>query len=268
MTAEKGIAIACFTGAALGALLALQLGYFWWIGILAGGAIGYVCFRFEEALEALRRAWKSLPEAKAATAAIRTGLWNFVRLTGAVIAMLCFGVSTLIMIVGAAMSLVLGEEMSMIGEAPVTAAEEMGIPGQYWAVGAAGLVITAAVLVLCVWLATRNWNTAWRAVLSCFLLTPPVLPFTMAFAVGSALLPPTGRALVRLGVLGVKAARQTFLLIHSELRLLCLTDAMIGAGVGYFCGNALIGGLAGAVFGLGNYRLVSVRLLKLVKARS
>src|SRR5207253_919220 len=32
-----------------------------------------------------------------------------------------------------------------------------------------------------------------------------------------------------------------FLLIHSELRLLCGVDALIGAGVGYFMHSALIG---------------------------
>jgi hypothetical protein len=63
-----------------------------------------------------------------------------------------------------------------------------------------------------------------------------------------------------------QVAKRTFILIHSEIRLLCMTDAMLGALAGYFCGNALIGGVAGAILGVLNYKLVSVRWLKLVRA--
>jgi len=58
---------------------------------------------------------------------------------------------------------------------------------------------------------------------------------------------------------------ETFKLVHSDLRLLCMTDAMFGALVGYFCGNALVGGITGALLGVLNYRFISVKWLKLVK---
>ena len=115
-------------------------------------------------------------------------------------------------------------------------------------------------------LAASDRKAACRTILSRFLLTPPVLPFTLAFVIGSALLPHASKLVVRLAVLGFQAARQIFVLIHSELRVLCMTDAMIGAVAGFFYGNALVGGLIGAVCGLANYKLVSVRLLKVVKA--
>ncbi len=47
------------------------------------------------------------------------------------------------------------------------------------------------------------------------------------------------------------------------MRLLCGVDAAIGTAVGYYFGNALIGAAAGAVFGVVNYWVVAVRILRL-----
>ena len=266
MNTEKNIAIACFMGAALGTLLALQFGYFWWIGILMGGAAGYILFRLKEAIRAVRHAWSSLPDARAATVAARNGVWNFVCATGAVLAMLCFALSILIMIVGLAMSLGVGTEMSAPRPSQAMAVQEMVVPAHYWMVGAGVLLFAAVLLLAFVLLAAKDRKAAFRTILNCFLLTPLVLPFTLAFAIGSALLPYACKGSSRLAVLCFKLARRTFILVHSELRLLCLTDAMIGSVAGYFCGNALIGGVVGAVCGLANYKLVSVKWLKLEKA--
>ena len=64
-----------------------------------------------------------------------------------------------------------------------------------------------------------------------------------------------------------KSLWNVFTSIHSEMRLLCMTDSMIGATIGYFAGSAIIGGLAGAIFGILNYPIVSVRWLKVAKVR-
>jgi len=48
-----------------------------------------------------------------------------------------------------------------------------------------------------------------------------------------------------------------FIMIHSEIRLLCGIDAMIGAVIGYFAGNAIIGAISGGAFGTINYLFVS-----------
>jgi hypothetical protein len=264
MNTDKSIGIACFTGAVLGAFLALQLNYFWWVGILIGGAVGYVLFRFKEAIEAARRAWRSLPDAKAATAAARTGIWNFVRLAGAVVGILCFAASIIIIMVGVAMSLVVGTEMSARWEGPVMAAGDLGIPPTYWWVSAVVVMLAALLLLACV-LKTRDRKAACRAIVNCILLTPLVLPFTLAYAIGSAILPRAGKAFVRSCELCLALGRRIFILVHSEIRLLCMTDAMIGAAAGYYFGNALIGGIIGALCGLVNYRLVSVKWLKLAK---
>lgn len=59
-----------------------------------------------------------------------------------------------------------------------------------------------------------------------------------------------------------------FRLIHSELRLLCAVDAALGTAVGYFSGNALIGATAGALLGVLNYEIITVRVMQIAGAKS
>ncbi len=58
-----------------------------------------------------------------------------------------------------------------------------------------------------------------------------------------------------------------FKYVHSAERRLCFTDAVIGGAVGFYYGSPVVGALVGAVLGVMNYELVSVRLLKLAPAR-
>lgn len=62
----------------------------------------------------------------------------------------------------------------------------------------------------------------------------------------------------------LRLCKKIFFLIHDDVRLLCFTDSMLGACVGYFAGSAIIGAVAGAIFGVINYQIVSLRLLKLL----
>lgn len=63
-------------------------------------------------------------------------------------------------------------------------------------------------------------------------------------------------------------AKNVFILIHSELRLLCLFDGGMGAVVGTLIvgtlTGTLVGALAGGIFGVLNFEIVSKRILKLV----
>ena len=65
--------------------------------------------------------------------------------------------------------------------------------------------------------------------------------------------------------------RNVFILIHSELRLLCLLDGGLGAVAGTLIvgtlAGTLVGALAGGVFGVLNFEIVSKRLLRLVPLR-
>ena len=46
------------------------------------------------------------------------------------------------------------------------------------------------------------------------------------------------------------------------MRLLCGIDAMLGAGIGYLAGSAIIGALDGGLVGVFNYAIVTELCLK------
>lgn len=51
--------------------------------------------------------------------------------------------------------------------------------------------------------------------------------------------------------------------IHSEARFICGVDACIGVAIGYHYNSPVIGVIGGVLFGLLNYYVVSIRILKL-----
>ena len=53
----------------------------------------------------------------------------------------------------------------------------------------------------------------------------------------------------------IKALKSLFVLIHSEVRVLCALDSAVGATIGYFAGNAFVGALAGGLLGVFHYEL-------------
>ena len=55
---------------------------------------------------------------------------------------------------------------------------------------------------------------------------------------------------------------ELLLCIHSEMRLLCGIDAMIGTAIGYFAGSVIVGALAGGLFGVFNYAVITELCLK------
>ena len=53
-----------------------------------------------------------------------------------------------------------------------------------------------------------------------------------------------------------------FKFIHSDMRLLCGVDALLGAAVGYAAGSALVGVMGGGALGVANYALITERWLR------
>ncbi|MEJ0001860.1 MAG: hypothetical protein WDN09_01595 [bacterium] len=95
---------------------------------------------------------------------------------------------------------------------------------------------------------------------------PVVVPFFLLYWAVYALaqtIIAVARALKFTATFAGVFSKKLFLLIHSELRLLCLTDSAIGAAVGYLYHSPIIGGIIGAVFGLANYWIVTIKILKL-----
>lgn len=61
-------------------------------------------------------------------------------------------------------------------------------------------------------------------------------------------------------------AKTLFRLTHSDLALLCAVDAAIGVTIGYHYHDAILGAIAGGLWGVINFEFVSIRFLKLVPA--
>jgi hypothetical protein len=258
MKTEKRIVFACFTGAALGAVVAMQLHYFWWLGILVGGATGYLSFSFREVMAAAVTAWNTLSGGGLKGHALKTGLVNAARFLAILGCVIVGAVSAFILLIGVIMLCTATPEVTSRWHAVPAASARMPIPRVFWLSAAAGVLVLGSALFVWI-LRLPDRKRTWTAMVGCVAATPLVLPLTLAFVFLSVIVPPGIRFMGRL-------ARQTFILVHSEVRLLCLTDALLGALIGYLFANALIGGLAGAALGWLNYRFISVRWLKLAKA--
>ena len=259
MKTERRIVFACFIGAGLGALVALHLHYLWWVGIAVGGATGYLSYSFGEVIKAAVTVWHNL-----SGGGFKGGAWKASLLQAAQVLAVLAGIfvgaaSLLILSIGALMLCTATPETSSTWTADSTApADAMPIPRVFWICAAAGVLAIAGVLCASI-LRLPNRKQAWAVLLGCIAATPLVLPITLAAIFVFTVVPRGVRFLL-------KMARRTFILIHSELRLLCMTDALVGALVGYLCGNALVGGAIGAGLGWVNYRFISVKWLKLAKA--
>jgi len=122
-------------------------------------------------------------------------------------------------------------------------------------------------------------EVGWEAFTSC---NPVVLPFLLLFGLAHAMetsaryLWSNGPRLARDTMTAVtfliqetgRFAMRIFVYIHTELRTLCFVDAAIGATAGFFLGSAIACAVIGAILGVVNYEIVSVKWLKLVPARA
>lgn len=258
MNTERNILLACFIGAALGAVIALQLHYLWWTGILAGGATGYLAYGFKDVIRAVLTALHLLHDTQFDGAKVKAGFLRAGQFV-AILAGVAFCATSVIALSIIALTLLVSPPETYATQVAAPAPGEAApVPHVFYAITALGGLILALALAVFI-LRARDKKGVCMAILGCIAATPLVLPFTLTAIFLTAVVPKVFRILV-------SAARQTFILIHSEMRVLCLTDSLLGALVGYSCGNALIGGVAGALLGWLNYRFVSVKWLKLAKA--
>lgn len=65
------------------------------------------------------------------------------------------------------------------------------------------------------------------------------------------------------GILIAVFCSSVFMFIHSERRTTCFVAAAIGATIGYFANNAIVGAVAGGLIGLAEYQLIAVKWLKI-----
>lgn len=243
-------------GAGIGALLALQWAMFWWAGALVGGVIGYLAYDLPEFARAVRTTWKKMWAWR-----IPQGYWRAVGWTSAgllsLVVTVCLGVMALLALCGSSRpSVELWAAMGGVCLAGVFCSVLMVALALF--ANASPVLRSEAVLdtfrfylhqwnPVKVYLYWPVWGMVW-----CLKRLPRVL----------AAAP---RVIANMAIWTAQFVVAVFRLIHSDLRLLCGVDAMLGAAIGFFAGSALVGAVAGGIIGVLNFEILSKRVLGLVK---
>lgn len=226
--------LVCLFCAFIGAVVALQLGVNGWVGLIVGLISGYLTIDFKKVIQAVKNAWKT---------AISKERWY--RIKEYFYLVVTFGAT-----VGIGMGLLTGLTVRKFG-------------GVSW--GIFGMTtLSISLLWSCCFMLDPDYEKIRRRLLRlnpiCFYFW--LLPKGIVFLIKHSprLIPQAVNTLV-------KFLKHVLIEIHSDLRLLCGIDSAIGAAIGWICGNAIIGGLAGGIIGALNYELISKRILHLVPAK-
>lgn len=255
MNETMKVFVACAIGAFIGTIVTLEVNhYFWWLGLLAGGFVGYISYEFKKVVMAIPTAWRKAsgwqPDqewwreyCRCIFGSIGFTYTIMIPVLGPLLwfypevdlperinsTILYFGTTSLIGIFFGAL-LPLGfatEEMSE--QVPYLNPFRI----YFW--------------LLPKWTLKGGW---WFLKESPFFLTATFWDIVAVTIVATEFTVRFGKALFRE--------------IHSDLRILCGLDAAIGTVIGYFAGNAIIGAVAGGLWGALNFEILSIRVLKLV----
>ena len=246
--------LACALGGGIGAFFALQMwSPLWWLGMIVGGFIGYLTYEFKEVIRAVPWAWR-----KATGWHPNWERWKvFLRLLPTT----AIGLPA---VVALPISLFLLQGYAHGNNVKVKE----------------GLVAT---LVLCFiifcWLSLLFAAMDTRRIIhgftdlsvalqehrrfNVFRVYFLVLPRAVAKGVWRS-----PRWIARGAITIARFLRYLFILVHSEVRLLCGLDAALGAAIGYYFGHSIVGAIAGGIIGVANFEVISKRWLHLVPSRS
>ncbi len=254
MNRETGkVFMACAIGAGIGSLVALEVAQaFWWLGLIVGGLAGYLSYEWRAVMRAIPVAYRAARGWHAPERYWQQVWWFFVIFVNVSSWLTAFFLAS-----------------NFGAERPVSISELIyGIAVSY--MGVFPPVVSLAI-------ANRNITPSTTTITAMrqasYWLFPPIVVFwhlprgiwwlmkclprvAVVIAVGIA------HGAVAFVRFLRRFSGELFLRIHSELRLLCGVDAMLGAAVGYFTGSALVGALVGGLFGVLNYAVVTERWLK------
>jgi len=275
------IALACAIGAGLGTMLAIQFGKLWILGLLIGAFIGYLVYDLPVVIKAIPKAWKYAIENKAKFFPILKKGLEFLPFI-----IVVFLIPFFYGIAGTSLIKKYANELNGIGGFLflVTLFSGMGLsianlttrttfinrPFDKLVDNPNGTVVeqtyddvfhnyTGIVILE----KGRKNNLIYAMI---FLFSFPLMLLFLVFTIlhvvfDFVLFFPKAiwHAIKFTGVFFWKF----FKLIHSDIRLLVGIDSFIGGWVGYHYHSILAGMVFGAVWGLANYWLVSIKWLKL-----
>lgn len=248
------VLLACAIGVGIGSLVALEMHpMLWWVGLIAGFATGYLSYEWRAVLRAVPEAWRAARGWTLPPRYFDRVVWS-----------LALWLNTLIMstVVTGTLLLCVDDRMDIL--TVLVMAQTCILFGS--CVG--GFLSVAYHMD-----AYRNTLSADQSVRSlkqaAIFMFPPVILFFLPlcgiwWCVRRI---PTGVRIVAHGAMALARFLRAFvwnlfLRIHSEMRLLCGVDAMLGTIVGYCSGSALVGAVIGGTFGVVNYAVVTKRWLE------
>ncbi len=246
--------LACTFGAGIGSLVALQLSHwFWWVGLLVGGIVGYLSYEWKAVVQAVPHAFRAATKWRLPKLAFDQAFWMGA-LTWNFFTWICG--QTLLLGANRAPHLSWTEAITLIVLFPVS------------------LALLIAVIFLLAFTINPMEGSELPDIRKIAIATfPPVVIFwhiPRALVWFARKLPGAAQATCKWIVWAVggfarfckRFAWQMFIRIHSEKRLICGVDAMLGAAIGYMAHHAIIGALAGGIIGLINHAVVTERWLK------
>lgn len=250
------IFIACALGVGIGSIISLEINtFFWWLGILIGGLIGYFSYEFKSVIQAFKKAWGEVTS-------FDSNLYKEIgRIVWKTIAIGSLGFSFTPVYLGL-QSILLFDENSF-NEYPFLIF--LFFLFSYFLF----LIPCFKVLDEC----RDRYNISkkelnkndWREIF--FKTTNPLLIFFYwPFVSLKYILISIFWIFSKIPFIVVMTAsiiKKTFILIHSDIRLICGLDAAIGTVIGYYTGFVIIWMIAGGIIGVINYELISKKVLKL-----
>jgi hypothetical protein len=253
--------LACFIGGFIGTAVALQLGLFWWLGLILGGFVGYMAYEFKAVIRACQNAWQAVIRIRI-TRKQRQKFGNYLKIY--------FRAWFSLFVCGSNVAIGMGLLFGLVGLLFGFADKNMG-----WSIFKFSMVYTGGItlvisLVMCIPGAFDGQVE--KQLLRCnpirvyFRIVPKYIFLGVVCLI--KLIIRTPKLIAKAAKTIAKFARHAFIEIHSDERLLCGIDAAIGVAIGWVAGNALVGGLSGGLFGVINYEVISKRILHLAPKRN
>lgn len=211
-------------GVVLGAFVAVQLNFFWWLGMPIGGVVAYLVCDWPGVVRAARHAWKY-------TVGITKEDWKaigWLAVASASLATTCMVATFLFLLLAV---------RGKLGHLPdIFSWLEMWLGA--W-------LFYVALMCLIDKLYRRDEQEESRRIAE--LLNPfkiflwwPIKVFVVVLCFLPTALAAIGRFIKVIG----RFIWRTLVMVHSEARLFCLVDAAIGVAVFHYTGNNLLAGLA------------------------
>ncbi len=256
MKTTAKVFMACFIGAFIGSLVALQLRHnWWWVGMLAGGFTGYLSYEFQQVRLAVpmafkaARVWKLNP----------SGSWLFwkaIMLKSVVNYMFSFWLFVVVFIGAFFLD---HREWTLFGVV-------FGLL-LITALGGTGITIMFTLILENPRKYLETVEKIEASIKDSLETIHDFSPLNVARESLAVIIwlwthTPIAAAFIW------KLLRIFFILIHSDIRIICGLDSALGAAIGYFCGNAIVGALAGGVLGVFNYKIISQKVLHLDKIKN